>query len=552
MRSAIVSIVAISAVSSALGLASSLFVLHIYDRVLSTRSLFTLVVLALVFGAMLLGAGLLDVLRGRIFVRMANLVEYNSSRGARSALFHRPGSHSTKDIPALDNARAARQALTSPSAGALFDVLWTPIFLLACFLIHPVVGFTVLGCGLVLTAVMLTGQRTSTSIRDEVRATETREAELLRALAGALPTYWATRREQDLAAAWRAARAKAMRTFTIGADRALMVAMGTRTLRGLVQILVLAVAAWLAVGSEVSVGGIFAASLLASRMLQPLEILASGWSTAREAWAAVRRAWGTPSPSPGTEVAEASRQPNVRLATGIEALHAFAGPRASLPPAIRDATVAIAPGEVLGIMGPVGAGKSTLLKLLVGLVPALEGVVRIDGADPWLAKGSAVQMGYMGQTPAFVPGTLAENVTSFDPVTDMEAVTGAVSRAGLHGAVSRLPCGLDTILDEVGRPLSEGERQLAALARALYARPAVLALDMPETSIGPDGEAAVSRAICDTTAAGGAVILASHSPRLLRHATRIALLGEGRIIRLLSPNELLGVMREERRDVRSA
>jgi ABC-type protease/lipase transport system fused ATPase/permease subunit len=551
VRGTVLWLVAISAISSALGLASSLFVLHIYDRVLSTRSLFTLAFLTVVFGAMLLAAGVLDVLRGRILVRMANLVEHDSLTRAQLALFSRPARR-TPDATVLDEARVARQALTSPAAGALFDVLWTPIFVLACFLIHPLVGLSVLACALVLAAVLVAGQRAGERIRDDLRDVETREAAFLRAVAGVLPTYWATGRERDLAAAWRSARGSAMRTFTAGADRSLTIAVGTRSLRGLVQILVLAVAAALAVRNEVSVGGIFAASLLAGRVLQPLEILASGWGMARDAWTALARLWRT---APDVAVSPpAASQPATatRLATGIQSLHAFAGPRPTLPPAIRDVTVAIAPGEILGIMGPVGSGKSTLLKLLAGMTPSTDGTVRLEGRDPWTAQGEGPRVGYLAQTPVFLPGTLGQNIAGFDAGADRTALTDAVTRAGLGGIVSRLPDAADTLLDEAGRPLSEGERQLAALARALYGRPSVLVLDTPESAAGPDGEAVVAQAIADTASAGGIVIVASHSTRLLRHATRIALLTDGRIMRVLPPTELLGVPREERREARSA
>ncbi len=543
MRSVLLSLAGLSAVSNALGLASSLFVLHVYDRVLSTRSGLALVVLAAVFGAMVIVAGVLEALRARVLVRVANRLE--AAHSAALARNVREWRGLTAGDAPLERMGAARAALASPAAGALFDAIWSPIFVLAAFLLHPALGFTILGCAAVLVLVLWAGQHFARRAQDESRRAADEDRRATGAIGAVMPGYRLAGAQGRLAAHWLDMRRAALTPLTRGAETAIAMVYASRTLRALVQILVLAVAAWLAVGQQVTLGGVFAASILAARALLPIEMIASAWLPARDALDALRRAAAFRD-APGTPATAAADGAPVG---SLRASHAFL-PGGADRPALIDIDLTVARGEVLGIMGPPGAGKSALLALLTGLAAPATGTVRFDDIDPASRLGTALptRIGYVEQTPAFLPGTLADNIARHADPVDGEALRDACARAGLLPLLSRLREGLDTPIEADGRPLSPGERRMVALARVLFGRPSVLALDLPETEVGPDGESCVARAMVETAQAGGIVLVASHSPRLMRHATRIALLAEGRIVRLLSPQELLGVLREERRD----
>jgi len=220
------------------------------------------------------------------------------------------------------------------------------------------------------------------------------------------------------------------------------------------------------------------------------------------------------------------------------------------PLVLKGISLELARTEVLGIMGPIGSGKRTVLRLLIGDVRPASGHVRTQ----WSREGGSrqVRLGFLPQHPTFLPGTVAQNIAGFDPAATREAVVLAARRAGLLDVGTTLHAGLDTEIDALGRPLTQGQRQILALARSIFGDPQVLVLDMPESHLGPDGERRIGEIVDTLRDGGAAVIFASHAPRLLRHASRIALMREGHIFKMLTPTDLLTALRDVGRLARSA
>lgn len=536
-------LVGVSAVSNALGLAGSLFVLQVYDRVLATRSGFALAFLGLVFGGMVVAAGVLEWLRQRALVRLGNRTARDATAAARRGL-----EASSGRIGAADNAAelpdALRKGLASPAGGAIFDLPWTPIYVVALTIIHPAIGVAVVVLGMLMLAFARAANAGSVRAGQAALAATQREAALAGAVARVAPLFMARGATARLFATSDHARTSAWAADTALSDRQAALAHASRTLRQLVQFVILGAAAWLAVRNEVTIGAVFAASILAGRALVPIETLAAQRGAARDALEAVRRCWW----NAAAPEERSGPAPVAVSAHRVEASHAYAAAVPSGRLALHDINVAAAGGDVLGIMGPVGAGKSTLLRLLLGAVRPVTGTVSLNGVP--LGSAAAADQhaiaGWLEQVPAFVPGSVASNIASLDDAATRESVLAACNAAGLMPHAGRWPEGLDTVIDAQGLPLTAGERQLVALARALYGDPVLLALDLPESHLGPDEENVVARAVAAAAGRGAIVLLVSHSPRLLRHATRIALLSEGRIARILSPHELIAPVREGR------
>jgi ATP-binding cassette subfamily C protein len=513
-------------------LAPSLFMMQVYDRVLNTGGMTTLALLVLVLGFALAVLGLLDGTRQRLGARMglrlnrllAPAVIDLGLGGAKG-----PESGDPARAQAARDFDTLRQIFVSPAAFALLDAPWTLLFVLACFMLHPVIGLVTLLGGGVLFAI---------AVRHEhaMRPVIERSSEIA-------PRYYAGQ-EADRAAG-EAVRALGMRQAMI--DRQLQrrqelihtqtqtvwvqSAYGTasRFWRLLLQSLVLAVGAYLAIERQITPGALIAASILAARALAPLEQVVGGWRQIEQARVAFKNL---------TELidkAPPETQRTMLPAPRGELRFERVGVR--VPDASRLALAQISfelpAGEALGIVGPSGAGKSTLARVAVGALAPDGGVVRLDGANlaDWDADLRGRHVGYLPQEVSLLAGTVGENIRRFAPQsaeTDALAVAAA-QIAGAHDMILRLPKAYDTILGPRGRGLSLGQAQRIALARALYNDPVLLVLDEPNAHLDADGEAALLQAITHAKSRGATVITIAHRTGVIAAMDRVMVLREGAI-----------------------
>jgi ATP-binding cassette subfamily C protein PrsD len=505
---AFVAIALFSMVHNLLMLASPIYMMQVYDRVLTSGSMSTLVALSgLVLGLFVI-SGLLDLIRARVLVRIGLALDEHIGRplfdaSARLAL----GTQQTS-ARALKEFETLRGFVAGPGPAALFDLPWTPIYLAFLFILHWALGAVALISLLLLMllarlteavtrrgtpAVMETGQRAQ-----DLGAAGHRNADVLMAM-GFLGHY----RER-----WYEANRLSALVHSRMSDRLMAVQSTSKALRLILQSAILGVGAYLAIHRDISAGAIVAASILLGRALAPLEQSIAHWRGFARARAAYHDLCKLFSTVPAVEKRTALPAPNGSLE--VRDLRATIAGRK--PWVLKGLTFAVQPGEVLAVVGPSAAGKSTLVKCLVGIQPWQGGEIRLDGAriDHWDPEQLGRHVGYVPQESEFFAGTVRENICRFDPEATDAEVTDAAALARAHEMILSLPSGYDTQLGPDARELSAGQRQRIALARAVFRDPVLLVLDEPNSNLDSFGDAALIEAVAELKQRGRTVIIVSH------------------------------------------
>lgn len=504
-------------------LVPSLYMLQVYDRVFSSRSVETLVMLTLIAVISLALMYVMDTARAlglsaasraldrRLGPKTFELLIQDASRfgGARNVNIAR-------------DAGLLRAFLSSSGINALFDAPWVPIYLLVIFLFHPVLGLAAAGAAVMLFALVVLNERltaapTEESLRRSRAAARfidsaTRNAEVVTGMgmAGAVVGRWQQLNQDFIDAQTRLARV----ATRLGAF--------VRAFRSGMQVAMLALGAWLVLEEHLSPGVMIAATILLPRALQPLEMLITGWKSLVEA----RNAWRRLGEVVDTSAATRVELPAPEGCLDLERV--VFGEIAQRPPIIRGVTFSLQAGETLGLIGPSASGKTTLARLILGIWSPMSGAVRLDGSDvsQWDRHVLGAHVGYLPQDIELFAGTVAENIGRMGSV-DSAAVVQAAQQAGAHELILRLPQGYETQLGEGGSSLSGGQRQLIGLARALYGEPKLVVLDEPNASLDRDGEAALAAAVAGLKARGCTVILIGHRPSTLHRVDKLGVLIEG-------------------------
>lgn len=536
---------AMSAVINLLYLTGSVFMLEVYDRVLPSRSIPTLMALVIIAALLYAFQGCLDVLRGRLLIRIGvGLDEFLSDRvygGLLAApLKGRVVGDGLQPLRDLDQVRAF---LSGGGPMALFDLPWMPIYLGICFAFHYWIGMTALAGALVLAALtILTEILTRVPSREAagmgaqrsgLAASSRRNAEVIRAMG----------MESRVAANWRDANNKYMATQRRAADVAGGLGAISKVLRMLLQSAVLAVGAYLVIQQQSTSGIIIASSILTARALAPVELAIANWRgflSARQSWARLRELLRIP-----LQLDEPTQLTPPRSELRVESVTLV--PPGGKTVVVHDVAFVLKAGQGLGIIGPSASGKSSLVRALVGVWPVLRGKVRIDGAalEQWDPEKLGPHIGYLPQDVELFAGTVAQNIARFDPTPASEDVIQAARAAGMHDLILRLPDGYETQIGEDGTSLSAGQRQRVALARALYKTPFLVVLDEPNSNLDLEGEVALSQAILGVRSRGGIVILVAHRPSVLGNIDMLLVMVEGGRAQAFGPRDevLAKVMR---------
>nr|WP_245157573.1 type I secretion system permease/ATPase [Brevundimonas sp. A19_0] len=519
-----------SALVNLLYLTPTLYMMQVYDRVVPTGGVPTLLLVSAIAVFALATLALLDWLRTRLLVRaglrLDRLLVSRLLGRVVDLQAHSPGSQALREFDHV------RSAVSGQGTLALFDVPWTPIYIGCCFLLHPALGALTLAGGIVLFVLAVLNERDSrprlTDAMKEGQAayaaqeSMAAQSEVVRAL-GMRQAGIALQVRQRQIATQRQAEAQ----FTGGRYTGII-----KFLRLMLQSAALGLAAYLTVNGEISAGSIIAASVLLTRAVQPIEQMVGAWPTlmqARSSWksllqifastARVDRELTTLPPPEGRLSLE---QVTVRL-PGAQTTQ------------LKGVTLTLEPGQVLGVIGPSGSGKTTLARVVAGAITPTSGSVRLDGADYDAREGDrlAEYIGYLPQVPGLFAGTVKDNISRFQSAlgapaeeVDREAIAAAQA-AGVHEMILRLPEGYDTRLGPNGAGLSVGQSQRVALARALYRNPVVLVLDEPNANLDQEGETALVQAIRTATARGTTVIMVAHRAGVLGIADRLLMLKDG-------------------------
>ena len=521
------SVAVFSGVVNLLMLAGPIYMLQIYDRVLASRSVPTLVALSVFLVGAYAFQAVLDILRTRIVVRSAALLDRRLGNTVHAAVVllavaSRQASEAAQPVRDLDQIRTF---LTGTGPMAVADLPWVPFFLVICFLIQPWLGVAALVGAIVLFALTLLTERASrapsravaeeSGTRSAMIESDRRNSESVVAMgmAGVLAKRWVTVNDRYLAASERA-------SDVIGVYGGI-----SRVSRMLLQSVMLGLGAYLVIKGDLTAGGMIASSIMMGRALAPVETAIANWRGFIAARQGIQRLSLTLSRMGSRAETTALLRPANRLE--VEQVTVMAP--GTETPIVRVAGFRLLAGEALGIIGPSGAGKTSLVRALVGIWRPVRGVVRLDGAalDPWDPAALGPHVGFVSQAVDLFEGTVTENISRMAVAPDSEAVLAAARAAGAHEMILRLPQGYDTRIGDAGAALSGGQRQRVALARALYGDPFLIVLDEPHANLDAEGEAALMEAIENAKTRKAIVIIIAHRPAALAACDKVLVLANG-------------------------
>jgi ATP-binding cassette, subfamily C, bacterial len=516
-----------SAMVNLLMLTGPLYMLQVYDRVLGSGSEATLVALSILVVALFLAMGILEYSRGRLMTLVGARFQDRLDRRVFAAAMQRSAVQPNDPlaITAQRDLEAVRAFLGSPVLLALMDLPWTPFFLAAIFIFHPLMGWLSVAGGLVLVVVTILNQRLSRNPLAEagdaaVQAERTAdnlkaEAETLHAL-GMVDvgfTRWQVARRVALTKAIAA-------SSLIGGFSALI-----KSFRLFLQSAMLGLGAWLVLQGELTAGAMIAGAILLGRALAPIEVAVGQWAVAQRATEGWRRLAVLLSAVPPVELR--TTLPRPRAALEVEGL--TVGPPGEQTALLRMLSFRLEPGQALGVIGSSGAGKSTLAKALTGVWRPLAGKIRLGGAslDQYDPDVLGRLIGYLPQRVSLFEGTIAENIARLDAEPDSLRIVEAARKADAHDMIVRLPHGYDTRVSAVGGRLSGGQIQRIGLARALFGDPVVLILDEPNSNLDSAGTAALNTAIRTMKAEGKSVLIMAHRPAAIQECDLLLVLEDG-------------------------
>jgi ATP-binding cassette subfamily C protein len=535
-----------SGIINLLMLSGSFYMLQVYDRVLTSRSVPTLIGLSLLLLAAYALQGLLDAFRTRMLSRIGALFDERLAPLAFTATQALPlaGARPEQATQPLRDLDQIRSFLGSLGPTALFDMPWMPLFFAGCFLLHPWLGYLAISGGLVIVGLtLLTEARSRKSVKAQTISGLRRQAiaEAGRRNAEAISAMGMAHSFRER---WTPANRDHVRDSLATTDAAGGIGAFAKVFRMILQSAVLGLGAFLVIRGEMSGGAMIAASIMTSRALAPVEIAVAHWkgfTAAKQGYARLEQLLAAPL----LAQRERTLLPAPRL--HIAATDLFVGAPGRAQPILQGPSLRLTAGHGLGIIGPSASGKSTLARALVGVWRPLKGEVRLDGAalDQWDPKELGRHVGYLPQDIELFDGTVAENIARFDAAADAAAIVAAAQSAGAHDLILQLEQGYDTRIGEGGAALSGGQRQRIALARALYGAPFLVVLDEPNSNLDHEGDEALTAAIRAVRARGGIVVVVTHRPAALAGIDQVAVMAEGRIKSLGPKDQVLQqVMRQ--------
>jgi PrtD family type I secretion system ABC transporter len=514
-RHALLGVVLFSGLMNILTLTGPLFMLQIYDRVVSSRSVATLLGLAAIAALLYAALGFFDQMRARVLVRIGSYIDEVVHPKIFRAVVTLPLRNALPGdgLQPLRDLDQIRNFISSGGPAAFADLPFLPLQVGICFLIHPLIGIATLAGAAIIFVLTLATDITvrSASLKSSEKASQRyatieagrRNAEVVRALG----------MTGRIAERWGAINRDYGESHLKVLERSGAFSGASKIFRMMFQSAVLGLGAYLVIEQQASFGVIIAASILSARALQPVDQLVANWKgfvASRQSWARLKKLLAQ---FPDNEPPMPLPPPAATLA--VENLAVL--PPASTRPSVVDVSFTVKAGSGLGIIGPSGAGKSSLVRAIIGAWPPARGRIRLDGAalDQWDPDLLGRHMGYLPQDVELFAGTVADNISRFEADADPELVVAAAREAGVHDLILRLPNGYSTDIGESGSSLSAGQRQRVALARALYRDPFLVVLDEPNSNLDAEGDAALTQAILSVRRRGGIAVVVAHRPSAL-------------------------------------
>ena len=507
-------------------LVPALYMLQLYDRVLSSGSQVTLLMLTLLMVMLMVVMGALEWMRSSILVRVSNRIEMNLNQRLYDAVFRMSliTGGQGGSTQALSDLTSLRQFLTSSGVFAFFDAPWIPIYMFVMFAFHPLLGWMAIGGGLILVVIAIINHKsTNPPMKDAnkfslaasgMTSASIRNAEVIESM-GML---------DNIRSLWLKNNLHSLSHQSTASQRAGFLANFSKTFRMLLQSLVLGAGAYLAINQEISPGLMIAGSILLGRALAPIDLMIGSWKgfiSARQQYDRLNDLL--------SKISRPEEKMPLPDPTGNIFLESIVvGAPNTKTPIVKGIQLSIEAGESVAIVGPSGAGKSTLARAILGIWPCLSGKVRLDGADifSWNRSDLGPHLGYLPQDIELFDGTISENISRFGDL-DPEEVVKAARMSGVHDMILKFPDGYDTVIGASGGALSGGQRQRIGLARAIYGDPILVVLDEPNSNLDQLGELALSEALKQMRTKGITVIIITHRPSVLAQVDKVLLIKDG-------------------------
>jgi ATP-binding cassette subfamily C protein len=530
-RLAFIGVGVFSGIINVLVLTGSLYMLQVYDRVLPSRSIPTLIGITLLLVILYAAYGALDFARTRVLSRIGLGIDRQLRTRVMKAVLLVP-IRAKQSMDALQPVRdldQIRAFLSGMGPTALFDMPWLPVYIALIYMLHPVLGIFAIAAALLLVALTaLTEMKTKKPAKEATQSSSQRHAftEAARRNAEVIQAMGLGGR---IANRWEKVNERYLGDQINMSDASTGIGSVSKVLRLLLQSGILGLGAYLAIKGELSPGALIAGSIVLSRALAPIEVAISNWKGFVGMRQSMHRLDQLLAALPDKEVATALPRPSRTL----EVKDLAVAPPGEAIPAISGVTFSLQAGDGLGVIGPSAAGKSTLIRALVGAWAPLPrgGSVRLDGAtlDQWAPEAIGRDIGYLPQDIELFDGTVAENISRLEPEPRSEAVIAAAQLAGIHDMIVHLPEGYETRIGDAGTKLSAGQRQRLGLARALYGDPFLVVLDEPNSNLDTQGDMALTSAIRAVRDRGGIVIVVAHRPSALAGLDKVLAMAKGQV-----------------------
>lgn len=528
-KGAFLSAAGFSMIINILMLVPSLYMLQIYDRVVATGNQSTLVMLTLIIVLLFCTMGILEWVRSQILVRVSTRLETLLNNRVFGIAYKQSLYAGGQRVmyQAMDDLTSLRQFLTGNGLFAFFDAPWMPIYIALLFVFHPWYGWFAVLTSLILIAIAVVNEMVTASMLEEANKVAIsgrtqvnrnfRNAEVIEAM-GML---------QNIRERWALNANQVLILQSQVSSRAGLISAISKITRLTTQSLILGLGAYLVIEREISPGVMIAGSILLGRASAPIDMIIGSWKGFINARAQYHRLQEVLLRVP----ADAEKMPLPRPLGKIQLEKAFVVPPGAKLPVVRDLSLTIEPGDIVGVLGSSGAGKSTLLRALMGVWPAQSGAIRLDGVDvfAWDRTELGPYIGYLPQDIELFEGSISENIARFGEI-DPEKVVAAAKMAGVHELILRLPEGYDTVIGSAGGMLSGGQRQRIGLARALYDNPVLVVLDEPNSNLDEQGEQALNFALHCLKQNGVTVIVVTHRSSILSQVDKLLILDVGTLV----------------------
>jgi ATP-binding cassette, subfamily C, bacterial exporter for protease/lipase len=531
-----------SAAINILMLTGPIYMLQVYDRVLSSGSVATLQGLFVIVVVLYAFLGVYEFLRARLLSRAGYRMDALLGNKVFDFWMYLGATQDRSGDNPLRDLDVVRGFLASPAILGIFDVPWIPFFLVIVFFIHPWLGYLTLAGALVVAVAALLNQMVTRNAISRAVGIDSGERSFIEKSRRNAEVVLALGMQRRIVDRWRDTHDRSLAYFQLSGERSEGFSAFSKAFRLLLQSMLLTLGAYLAIKQEVSAGAIIATSIIAGRALAPVDQVIGQWKSIGRTLQAHRSLLATLDRMPAEQRHITLPEPkgNIQV-TNLSKYAPATAPGAPRQKILSQLNFFLTPGDGLGVIGNSAAGKSSLAKVLVGAWRPEQGEIRLDGAtlDQWHPEDLGRHIGYLPQTLEMLPGTIAENISRFNPQAQDKVIIEAAQIAGVHEMILALPGGYGTQIGTAGQPLSGGQIQRLGLARAIYGIPRLIVLDEPNSNLDGGGDDALSAAILTLRARGCVVVVMAHRPSVIHAVNKVMILHKGTIAHFGNKEEII-------------